>query len=147
MAMRLEGGSSRRPAVRPSMNVTPLVDVVLVLLIIFMVVAPLLAKQVWVELPKTTEAAREDPARARDVPLLLRVDARGAIWINRDEVSASELGPRLARLLAARGDGVVYVDADDDTPYGALVHAMDTARAGGAKTMAVLTKKAAPLAP
>jgi biopolymer transport protein ExbD/biopolymer transport protein TolR len=126
------------------MNVTPLVDVVLVLLIIFMVVTPLLAKQLWLNLPK-----KEDPVRVErapddaDKPVVLTVDERGVLRINQTEVPRAELKERLARIFAARSDDVLYFDADDAAAYAVAVEAMDAARMGGARTIAVLTEKPA----
>ncbi|WP_437313338.1 ExbD/TolR family protein [Sorangium sp. So ce385] len=135
-------GGARKGGVAPSMNVTPLVDVVLVLLIIFMVVTPLLAKQLWLNLPRKDDTARlspppDDAAR----PVVLTVDERGVIRINQTEVQRGELKERLARIFAARSDDVLYFDAEDEAAYAVAVEAMDAARMGGAKTIAVLTEK------
>ncbi|XXU12256.1 biopolymer transporter ExbD [Sorangium sp. So ce854] len=135
------GGKAR--GVAPSMNVTPLVDVVLVLLIIFMVVTPLLAKQFWLNLPKKDDTAKlTPPPDDADKPVVLTVDERGVIRINQAEVQRGELKERLARIFAARSDSVLYFDAEDEAVYAVAVEAMDAARMGGAKTIAVLTEKA-----
>jgi biopolymer transport protein ExbD/biopolymer transport protein TolR len=124
------------------MNVTPLVDVVLVLLIIFMVVTPLLAKQFWLNLPKKDDSAKvAPPPSEKDQPVVLTVGPDGAITINRQEVPRAELKERLSRIFAARSDNVLYFDADDEAVYSVAVEAMDAARMGGAKTIAVLTEK------
>ncbi len=125
----------------PEMNVTPLVDVVLVLLIIFMVVTPLLAKQFWLQLPK--EDATPTEPTAEDKSVVLTVMKGGALAINGEPVDRSLLRDRLTRVMAARAEKVVYFDADDDAPYASTVEAMDLARQGGAKTIAVLTTKIA----
>jgi len=136
------GGGKRKHDVSPAMNVTPLVDVVLVLLIIFMVVTPLLAKQFWLNLPKKDDTARlEPPPDDGDKPVVLTVDREGVLRINQSEVKPDELGERLARIFAARADSVLYFDADDEAGYAAAVEAMDAARRGGAKTIAILTEK------
>ena len=124
------------------MNVTPLVDVVLVLLIIFMVVTPLLKKQFWLNLPKKDEAAQPAPP-STDKPVVLSVDRAGTIRVNRDVVSKAELRGKLQRVFAARADGVLYFEASDDAPYGAAVDVMDIARQGGARSIAILTEKPA----
>ncbi|MGK3961234.1 ExbD/TolR family protein [Sorangium sp. So ce118] len=140
--MSVPQGGGRKGGVAPSMNVTPLVDVVLVLLIIFMVVTPLLAKQFWLNLPKKDDSARlEPPADDASKPVVLTVDQRGVIRINQAEVQRGELKERLARIFAARSDNVLYFDADDDAVYAVAVEAMDAARMGGARTIAVLTEK------
>ncbi|XWJ77669.1 ExbD/TolR family protein [Sorangium cellulosum] len=135
-------GGGRRGGVAPSMNVTPLVDVVLVLLIIFMVVTPLLAKQFWLNLPRKDDTAKlEPPPDDASKPVVLTVDQRGVLRINQTEVQRGELQERLARIFAARSDDVLYFDAEDEAAYAIAVEAMDAARMGGAKTIAVLTEK------
>ncbi len=139
-------GSSRARArngsVTPQMNVTPLVDVVLVLLIIFMVVTPLLSKQFWLELPKQDSAATPPSEENRSV--VLTVDDTGSFKINGEAIAHGDLKSKLARFMAARPDKVVYFDAADHAPYASTVEAMDLARQGGAKTVAILTKKLGP---
>ncbi|MDC3981920.1 ExbD/TolR family protein [Polyangium jinanense] len=140
MAMNVSS-SGKNGAIAPAMNVTPLVDVVLVLLIIFMVVTPLLNKQLWLNLPKKDEDAKNEPPPDADKPVVLTVDAKGAIRINQTEVSRAELRDRLTRIFAARGDKLLYFDAADDAPYGITVEVMDIAKRGGAKGIAILTEK------
>jgi biopolymer transport protein ExbD/biopolymer transport protein TolR len=137
--MTVGGGSGREVA--PQMNVTPLVDVVLVLLIIFMVITPLLSKNFWVHLPKQEkeevprDQAQEDPTP----PLVLHVGAGRTLQLNGTQVTFEELAERLKRMFAARDDHVLFFDAADDAEYGFAVEAMDQARAGGAVTIATLT--------
>jgi biopolymer transport protein ExbD/biopolymer transport protein TolR len=134
-------GQGDTKGVAPQMNVTPLVDVVLVLLIIFMVVTPLLTKQFWVHTPKqereevTPAEAQQDPTP----PLVLRVAADRAVTVNGAPVDVGELALRLKRMFAARDDHVLFFDAADDAPYGFTVEVMDRAREGGAVTIAALT--------
>jgi biopolymer transport protein ExbD/biopolymer transport protein TolR len=122
--------------------VTPLVDVVLVLLIIFLVVTPLLSKNFWVHLPKqekeevTPEQLNQDP----DPPLVLRVGPDRTIQVNGVDLGFEELPERLKRMFAARDDHVLFFDAADDADYGFAVEVLDQARAGGAVTIAPLTQ-------
>ncbi|HQY64017.1 MAG: biopolymer transporter ExbD [Myxococcales bacterium] len=139
MAITLESGPRKSRGATPQMNVTPLVDVVLVLLIVFMVIAPLLSKKFSLALPKQAEASA---AQSADVPVVLTVAADGAVRLNREEVAAAELGARVERVLAARADKTVYFDADDGAPFGVAVRTMDVARAHGAITVSILTAKA-----
>ena len=142
MAMNVSSGGKKGGTIAPTMNVTPLVDVVLVLLIIFMVVTPLLNKQLWLNLPKKDDDAKnEPPSPDADKPVVLTVDAKGAIRINQTEVSRVELRDRLTRIFAARADKLLYFDAADDAPYGITVEVMDIAKRGGAKGIAILTEK------
>jgi biopolymer transport protein ExbD len=137
MAMTV-GGHGR--GVAPQMNVTPLVDVVLVLLIIFMVITPLLSKQFWVHVPKQEkeEVKREELQPDPTPPLVLRVGAGRRVSVNGTDVPAEELAPRLKRMFAARDDHVLFFDAADDAEYGFTVEVMDRAREGGAVTIATL---------
>ena len=121
----------KRTAIAPSMNVTPLVDVVLVLLIIFMVVTPLLVKQVSVRVPEKNDTAA--PADAHAEPsVLLEVQASGLITLNKTTVAAEELQAKLARVLAARSDKVVFFKSSADVEYGVAIDVIDTAKAAGA---------------
>jgi biopolymer transport protein TolR len=138
MGMSIAGRSGKNRAT-PQMNVTPLVDVVLVLLIIFMVVTPLLAKQFWLQLPKQEAKAAEPPNENKSVVLTVKKD--GALAINGNELKKDELKDKISRVMAARADKVVYFDAADDAPYSNTVEAMDLARQGGAKSIAILTSK------
>lgn len=133
------GGAGKKGQVTPQMNVTPLVDVVLVLLIIFMVVTPLLSKQFWLQLPKQEETKAATPEENKSV--VLTVEKTGELKINGAPIDKGELKDKVSRYMAARPDKVVYFDAADDAPYATTVEAMDIARQGGAKTVAILTKK------
>lgn len=139
MAFEVGGGRGKKKRATPSMNVTPLVDVVLVLLIIFMVITPMLAKQFWVHVPAEPEAAQPAPP-SDDGPPVVTVDAEGVVRINHDEVPLDQLEARLHRVLAARSDRTVFFDAASDAPYGRAVEVLDTARGSGATTIAVATE-------
>ena len=138
MAMTVGSGSGKRVA--PQMNVTPLVDIVLVLLIIFMVITPLLSKQFWVHTPKQEkeEIKREDVVDDPNPPLVLRVGEDRVINVNGTNVGFDELADRLKRMFAARDDHVLFFDAADDAEYGFAVQVLDRAREGGAVTIATL---------
>ena len=140
MAMNLGGGGGKGPA--PQMNVTPLVDVVLVLLIIFMVVTPLLTKTFWVHTPKQEkeEVEKKDLEQDPDPPLVMRLAADRTITVNGATVSVEELVPRLKRMFAAREDHILFFDAADEAPYGLAMEILDRAREGGAVTIAPLTE-------
>jgi biopolymer transport protein ExbD/biopolymer transport protein TolR len=140
MAMDIGARGGKPGRARPSMNVTPLVDVVLVLLIIFMVITPMLAKQFWLHLPNKPEPNEQRTAADDEIkPIVLSVTSSGEIKINRDVVPAAQLAVRLERVLAASGQRTVFFDADEDAALGRAVEAMDLARAGGAATLVVLT--------
>ena len=141
MAMTLGGEQGRKRGVTPEINVTPLVDVVLVLLIIFMVITPLLTKNFWVHTPKQE---KEEVANDPSPPLVLRVAADRTISVSGTAVSFDELPARLGRMFAARDDHILFFDAEDHTEYGYTVQVMDQAREGGAVTIAALTSAIQP---
>ena len=140
MGMDLDtgGGGKRKGRHTPEMNVTPLVDVMLVLLIIFMVITPAMFEQFWVNIPNDPDdlpEAATDPSQ----PLVVSVNAEGGIRINRDVVPDAQFPERLTRVLAARGDRKIFFDAHDDVPFERAAEALDLSREGGASTVAVMT--------
>jgi biopolymer transport protein TolR len=140
MAMDIGASGGKPGRATPSMNVTPLVDVVLVLLIIFMVITPMLAKQFWLHLPnKPDPNEAQTPPDDDNKPIVVSVTKNGDIKINRDVVPANQLSAKLKRALAASGQRTVFFDADEEAEFGRTVDAMDLARAGGAATIVVLT--------
>jgi biopolymer transport protein ExbD len=121
-------------------NITPLVDVVLVLLIIFMVVTPLLEKDINVRVPQT-----EQVEAAQDVPpdqLVVKITSGGDITINAEKVPKDEYQARLTGILAkkAKNDKVVFFTADETAPYGMVVTALDGARLAGADVLGMATE-------
>ena len=128
-----------KPQAAPNgeINVTPLVDVVLVLLIIFMVVTPLLEKDIQVQLP-TTEKIEE----VKDIPpdqIIVRIAADGKMELNGVAVKPEGYVSAVKDKLASRADKTVFVVADDRANYGGLVSALDGAKAAGATTLGMAT--------
>lgn len=139
MGLSIGASGGKRGRAAPEMNVTPLVDVVLVLLIIFMVITPLLAKQFWIALPDKQEH-KEPPAASDKQPIVVTVTKAGSIRINREVVPDAEFPARLTRVLAAAGERTVFFDAHDDAPFARASRALDLARGAGAATIAVATE-------
>ena len=110
-----------RPAVMAEINVTPFVDVMLVLLIIFMVAAPLLTVGVPLELPKTAAQAVQTD---QEEPLALSIDGAGALFLQESPVADGELAPRLAAVSAERGSTRIYLRADGSVPYARVAQVM-----------------------
>ena len=135
------GSGASGKTVAPTMNVTPLIDVVLVLLIIFMVITPLMAKNFWVHLPKQEkeEAAPDEPPDS-EPPLVMKLGPGRTLTVNNTPITPDELVERLKRMFAARSDHVLFFDATDDVDYGFAVEMLDKAREGHAVTIAPLTK-------
>ncbi len=133
MAMQLGGGGG----VKSEINVTPLVDVMLVLLIIMMIVAPLLQQGVSLTLPKATNTAEKPETQDQTV---LSIDARKRFYLNSVEVQGGDLQRRISELLEDKsGDRIVIIKADVDVEYGAVMEAMDELRASGIEDMGLIT--------
>ena len=138
MAFNVGGGGGSGPT--PQMNVTPLVDVVLVLLIIFMVVAPLLVKQLHLATPPQQTQAQPPPQSADDQQVVVRLDADGTVRVNSAPIDPGALEDKMRRVFAARVDDVVFFEADEAANYAQAVAVMDTLRAAGALTIGVVTE-------
>ncbi len=134
----------RRARPRPEMNVTPLVDVVLVLLIIFMVLTAAMKENFWVHVPEKDhkdEPQTEEQQPDAEAPIVVTVNPQGRIQINQDEFPDRDFPERLRRMLVARGDRRVYFDAGDGVSYARAMQVLDLARGGGAAHIAVVTEK------
>jgi biopolymer transport protein TolR len=144
MAMNVAGSSGgggrrgRRRAVMAEINVTPMVDVMLVLLIIFMVSAPLLTVGVPLDLPQTQAKSLEQDK----TPLQLSVDLKGKIFINDTEVAMTDLVPKLKAITDARGgmDERIFMRADKKADYGTVARVMGQLSAAGFKRLALVTE-------
>ena len=133
----------RRRAAQPmsEINVTPFVDVMLVLLIIFMVAAPLLTVGVPVELPET--AATPLPAPEEE-PLTVTVAADGRLLIQNTETDPAQLIPKLRAIAAERGDDQLYLRADGAIPYERVMQVMGALNAGGFRSIGLVTEAGGP---
>jgi biopolymer transport protein TolR len=126
-------------------NVTPLVDVMLVLLIIFMITAPLLAKGVKVNLPQAKAAA---PLNQKD-PIVVTVDKDGKIFLGADEIAPNGLIDGVHAMMGDDANRVVHVRGDNEAVYGQVVAVMDKLATNGITHIAIMTnsKKAGAAAP
>lgn len=125
----------------PTINMTPLVDVVLVVLIIFMIVTLTMTKTFFLNLPPKDAKKDEQPPVTASSPVVMTVDERGVIRVNQTVLQKAELKDRLPRMLAGANQRVLYFDAHDRTAFGTAIEAMDLSRGGGVKTIAILTEK------
>ena len=132
------GRGRRRGRVQPmsEINVTPFVDVMLVLLIIFMVAAPLLTVGVPVELPKSAAGAL--PTEPEE-PLTVTVTAEGNIQIQTTDTARDQLVPKLRAIAAERASDRVYLRADGKVPYAQVMEVMGALNAGGFSNIGLVT--------
>jgi biopolymer transport protein TolR len=128
----------RRAPVMAEINVTPMVDVMLVLLIIFMVSAPMLTVGVPLDLPQTQAKSLEQDK----TPLQLSVDIKGKIFINDTEVTMNDLVPKLKAITDARGgtDERIFMRADKKADYGTVAKVMGQLSGAGFKRLALVTE-------
>ena len=117
-------------------NVVPYIDVMLVLLVIFMITAPLLTVGVQVDLPET-EAG---PISGNDEPLLISISKENIIYLQETEVKLGDLVPKLMAISERRTDTRIFVNADTVIPYGRVMKVMGTINRAGFKKVALVTK-------
>ncbi len=127
--------SGRTDSMMSDINVTPFVDVMLVLLIIFMVTAPMMVQGVSVSLP---EAAAE-PLASEEENLLVTIDKENQIFINDVKVTVDFLQSKLKTILAGRSDREVYLRADKTIPYGTVVRVMSEMKGAGIEKLGMVT--------
>ena len=136
----------RKMAVNSDINVTPMVDVMLVLLIIFMVITPMLQKGVSVELAKTDNPISMKDADQEDA-LLVAVMRDGKIFFGPDQVSPDQLTEKVKDRLATRADKRVFIKADARAKYGSVVEVVDNIRSAGVDQVGLLTEQRKPTVP
>ncbi len=117
-------------------NVTPFVDVMLVLLIIFMVTAPMLQQGIDVDLPETTT----QDIRIHDEPLILSVQKDGKVFLGRREIPLAELEPKIKAILDGLDRKEIFLRADQAAQYGTVAKALAAARGAGATKLGMVTE-------
>jgi biopolymer transport protein TolR len=132
MAVQLGGGGG----VKSDINVTPLVDVMLVLLIIMMIVAPLLQQGVSVKLPVASNTTEKPDTQEQTV---LAIDSQKRFYLNAVPVLKDDLQRRVTEILEGKNERIVIIKADEDVEYGAVMDAMDQLRASGIEDMGLIT--------
>jgi biopolymer transport protein TolR len=127
--------SDNRGDLMSEINVTPFVDVVLVLLIIFMVTAPMLTSGLDLTLPRAEAEVLDD----QEGKLILSIDAKGVVHLGTVPISWEELEVKLSTNERVRTDGELYIEADENIPYGQVLRAMAIARKAGVGRLMMLT--------
>ena len=134
MSMDLGG----KGGVKSDINVTPLVDVMLVLLIIMMIIAPMLQKGVDVKLPTASNTVDKPETQDQTV---VAVTADGRFHLNSKEIADDDLAPRVTEVLENKKERIILIKADEDARYSAVMDAMDELRASGIEDMGLITEK------
>ena len=140
MAFSLGNGNGDEDPVMADINVTPLVDVMLVLLIIFMITAPMLHQGIEVALPRAD--AQNLQMRTED-PLILSIDRGGVVYLKDSPVDIADLVGQLKGLMSERGDDSVFLKGDRDVPYGRVIEVLDTLHQGGIVHVGMVTDRMA----
>ena len=117
-------------------NVVPLVDVMLVLLVIFMVTAPILQQGVQIDLPQAKAAA----LTGEEDQLVIAIDKKGAIFLNDNPITLQELGPKLEAVTRLKPDKQVFLRADRSVPYGEVVQVMAAVKVAGVQSLGMITE-------
>ncbi len=130
-------GTRNRNKPMSEINVTPMVDVMLVLLVIFMVTAPLLTVGVTVDLPKTAASA----IPGEDEPLAVSIDGEGRIFLQDTELELDTLVPRLMAITGNNPDVRIFVRGDKHIDYGRVMQVMGTVNAAGFRKVALVTER------
>ena len=131
-------GGSAGGGIRSDINITPLVDVVLVLLIIFMVMTPTLLKQMELTVPEKAEVQMTPPPSSDQV--VVGVTKEGKISINNEMIDESAFIDRMHTVMQNSHDKLVFFNIDDEAIYGDVMHVMDMTRGCGAKVLGIMTK-------
>ena len=126
--------------VNSNINVTPMVDVMLVLLIIFMVITPMLQNKVAIDMAKVDNAVAMPDADKEDA-IVVAITRDGGVFLGQDKVAPSELGRKVADKLADKPGKIIYVRADARAQYKAVEDAIDDVRTAGVDEVGLLTQK------
>jgi biopolymer transport protein TolR len=138
MAFGIGNGNGDDDPILADINVTPLVDVMLVLLIIFMIAAPMLHQGVEVALPRAD--AKNLPLRTQD-PLVVSVDRGGRVYLKEKAVDLDDLVERVKAQTSTRGDDTVFLKGDREVEYGRVIEVLDLLHRGGIVHVGMVTER------
>jgi biopolymer transport protein ExbD/biopolymer transport protein TolR len=135
IAVRNEGSK-----VNSNINVTPMVDVMLVLLIIFMVITPMLQNKVQIDMAKVDNPTSMPDADKEDA-IVVAITRDGGVFLGQDKIAVDELGPRVRDKLADKPGKTIFIRADSRAQYRAVEDAIDAVRTAGVEDVGLLTQK------
>ncbi len=136
MAMNLSSGESRRERrALADINVTPFVDVVLVLLIIFMLTAPILQSGIEVSVPKTKTVKEISEER-----LVITIDREQRVYLGNNPININEIGPKLRQQIRDPQNQSIFLRADEEVPFGAFATVMDAVKQAGISNVSIVTQ-------
>jgi biopolymer transport protein TolR len=138
MAVDLAGNGNRDTGAISQINVTPLVDVMLVLLVIFMVTAPIIQQGVQVNLPQ----AKAGAITSEEEPLIVSITRNGRLYLNDNPVTLADLRKKLAAIRQLKADKEVYLRADQDVRYGVVMGAIEAIKEAGITRLGMVTRPA-----
>ncbi|MCB9073864.1 MAG: biopolymer transporter ExbD [Bdellovibrionaceae bacterium] len=133
--MGMNTSSKKSRVVLSEINVTPLVDVMLVLLVVFMITAPMMQQGIDINLPKTATAGIE----ARSEPLVVTIKSNNAIFIGEAKVPLTSLGTKIKGIFKTRADKQVYIKADKKVDYGIVAEVIADIKAAGIESVGLVT--------
>ena len=134
--MAIDASSSREGTTISQINVTPLVDVMLVLLVIFMVTAPIIQQGVQVNLPQTKASA----IAGSEEPLIVTVAKDGKIYLNDNVIGLADLGTKLTAIRKLQADKQVYLRADQDVRYGTVMKTIAEIKQAGIEKLGMVSR-------
>ena len=137
MAVKLAGPSNRRSRITlvSEINVTPLVDVMLVLLIIFMITSPMLVSGINVDLPETTSS----PLSGQDEPLVVSINSKGELYLLETKIDKKDLAQKLANIIKEKKDTRIFVRGDKNVAYGDVVNIVAEIHSAGFSKVALIS--------
>ena len=135
MAVDLGNGGSRSHRALADINITPLVDVVLVLLIIFMVTAPVLQSGIEVNVPKTRTVKEITEER-----LVISIDKQQRVFLGNSPININEIASQLKQKIRDPQHQSIFIRADEDVPFGAFATVMDAVKQSGIKNVSIVTQ-------